>query len=90
MTTAITTTPIQALFVARNKTKDNIGFVNVVSSSEGAIGVVFNHISFYTKVGGQIFNMGVLRCCPSLFAWATRQSTTALSWIWDRMWQETS
>ena len=63
MTKTITTAPIQALFVARNKTKDYVGFVNIVSSSEGAIGVVLNRTSFYAKVGGQIFNMGVLRCC---------------------------
>ena len=55
--------PIQTLFIARNKTKDNVGFVNVVSSSKGAIVVVINRISFYAKTGGQIFNMGVLNFC---------------------------
>ena len=43
--------------------KENVGFVNVVSFLEGTIGVVLNRISFYVKARGQIFNMGVLRCC---------------------------
>ena len=49
MTTTITTAQIQALFVARNKTEDNVGFVNIVSSSKGAIGVVLNRTSFYAE-----------------------------------------
>ena len=51
------------MFVSSNKTKDNIGFVNIVSSSKGAICVVLNHISFYAKALAQILNMGLLRCC---------------------------
>ena len=47
-------------FGANNKlsSKNNVGSVNDVSFLEGT-----NRISFYAKAGGQIFNMGVLRCC---------------------------
>ena len=53
---------VKALFVGRNETEDNVGFVDAVSSSDGIVGVVLDRTSFYAEAGGQIFDTGALRC----------------------------
>ena len=49
-----------ALFIGRNETEDNIGFVDSISSEHGVIGVVLDKTSFYAEAGGQIYDTGSL------------------------------
>jgi alanyl-tRNA synthetase len=52
---------VKALFIGRNETEDNIGFVNSISGESGAIGIVLDKSSFYAEAGGQTFDTGVMK-----------------------------
>ena len=50
----------KAVFIGRNETEDNIGFVESASSENGAIGLVLDKSAFYAEAGGQIFDTGTI------------------------------
>jgi alanyl-tRNA synthetase len=52
---------IQALFIGRNETEDNIGFVDSISPESSTVGVIVDKSSFYGEAGGQIYDTGVIK-----------------------------
>jgi alanyl-tRNA synthetase len=51
---------VVALFLGRGETPDGVGFVERVSSEDGAVGIILDTTSFYPEQGGQIYDTGVL------------------------------
>jgi len=51
---------VKGLFLGRNETEDNIGFVDSVSPESKTIGVVLDKTSFYAEQGGQIYDVGTI------------------------------
>lgn len=49
-----------ALFIGRNETEDNIGFVDAITSENGAVGIILDKSSFYAESGGQTYDTGVI------------------------------
>jgi len=49
---------VKALFVGRGETEDGIGFVDTVSTANGAVGIILTKSSFYAEAGGQIYDTG--------------------------------
>jgi len=52
---------IKALFIGRNETEDNIGFVDSISSSDGTVGIILDKTNYYAEAGGQIFDTGFIK-----------------------------
>jgi alanyl-tRNA synthetase len=52
---------VKALFIGRNQTEDNIGFVDSVSPESSVVGVIMDKTSFYAEQGGQIYDTGFLK-----------------------------
>lgn len=50
----------KAVFIGRNETEDNIGFVESASSENGAIGLILDKSAFYAEAGGQIYDTGTI------------------------------
>lgn len=51
---------VKALFLGRNETEDNIGFVDSASPESSTIGVILDKTSYYAEQGGQIFDTGTI------------------------------
>ena len=49
---------VTALFIGRGETEDGIGFVDTISSANGAVAIILNKSSFYAEAGGQIYDTG--------------------------------
>ena len=49
-----------ALFIGRNETEDNIGFVDAITSEHGTVGIILDKTSFYAEAGGQIYDTGII------------------------------
>ena len=56
---------IKALFIGRNETEDNIGFVDTVDSSHGAVGIILDKTNYYAEAGGQINDTGFIKSTVS-------------------------
>ena len=52
---------IKALFIGRNETEDNIGFVDTVDANSSTVGIIMDKTSFYAEAGGQIYDTGVIK-----------------------------
>lgn len=50
----------KAVFIGRNETADNIGFVESATSEVGALGLILDKSSFYAEAGGQTFDTGTI------------------------------
>lgn len=51
---------VVALFLGRNETEDNIGFVDSISAESSTIGVLLDKTSYYAEQGGQIYDTGTI------------------------------
>jgi alanyl-tRNA synthetase len=51
---------VKALFIGRNETEDNIGFVDSISLESSTVGVIMDMTSYYAEQGGQIFDTGTI------------------------------
>lgn len=51
---------VKALFLGRNETEDNIGFVDSVSPESSTIGIILDKTSYYAEQGGQIYDTGTI------------------------------
>ena len=58
---------VQALFLGRNETEDNIGFVDSVSPESSTVGVILDKTAFYAEAGGQIYDIGTLKTASATF-----------------------
>jgi alanyl-tRNA synthetase len=50
----------KAVFIGRNETEDNIGFVPTASSENGSVGLILDKSAFYAEAGGQIYDTGTI------------------------------
>jgi len=48
----------KGLFIGRNETEDKIGFVDSITSENGAVGIVLDKTNYYAEAGGQIYDTG--------------------------------
>jgi alanyl-tRNA synthetase len=51
----------KALFIGRNETEDNIGFVDSITLENGVVGVILDKTAFYAEAGGQTYDIGELK-----------------------------
>lgn len=51
----------KALFLGRNETEDNIGFVDEISEESGTVGIILDKTGYYAEQGGQIFDTGLIK-----------------------------
>lgn len=51
---------VKAVFLGRNETEDNIGFVDTITTESSTIGIILDKTSFYAEQGGQTFDTGVI------------------------------
>lgn len=58
---------VQACFIGRNETEDNIGFVTSMTSENGVVGIILSQSSYYAESGGQIYDTGVIKSSTAAF-----------------------
>ena len=51
----------KALFIGRHETEDGVGFVDSISTDNGAVGIILDKSNYYGESGGQTFDIGSIK-----------------------------
>lgn len=58
---------VNACFIGRNETEDNIGFVTSMTSDNGVVAIILNQSSYYAESGGQTYDTGMIKSNNATF-----------------------